>query len=157
MPSKAIGRIAPGILNGVFQKRGFAQGQILAQWPGIAGEELARFTSPEKISWPRRGHGGAQQDGATLVLRVEGPLAIEVQHSAPQLIERINSFFGYQAICKISIRQGPLPRRHIVQRRKTRALSGSEEQKLNAGLHGIRDAGLRKALERLGRGVIASS
>ncbi len=155
MPSKAIGRIAPGILNGVFQKRGFAQGQILAQWPGIAGEELARFCCPEKITWPRPGHGNGQ--GAILVLRVEGPVAIEVQHSTPQLIERINSFFGYQAICKISIRQGPLPRRHITQRRRPRPLSGPEEQKLNTSLRGITDAKLQKALLRLGRGVIATS
>jgi len=160
LPSRAIGRIAPDILKGVFKTHGFAQGQILAQWPAIAGEELARFSAPEKIRWPRRGQSaqtGQSAALATLVLRVEGPIAIEIQHSAPQLIERINAFFGYPAIGKISIVQGSLPRRPMAQKRQARKLSQGQENKLRSHLGHVGDDKLRKALMRLGRGVIGSS
>ncbi len=159
LPSRAIGRIAPDILKPLFKSHGFAQGQILSAWPAIAGDELARFTAPEKIRWPRRGQGAqAGQDAAlaTLVLRVEGPIAIEVQHSTPQLIERINGFFGYTAIGRIQIVQGPLPRRPATQKRPLRPLSPREENKLRSHLGHVDDERLRKALMRLGRGVMGS-
>ena len=160
LPTRAIGRLAPDILKSLFKKHGFAQGQILTQWPAIAGEELARFTAPEKIRWPRRaegGQGGQATVLATLVLRVEGPIAIEVQHSTPQLIERINAFFGYPAIGKIQIVQGALPRRPASKKRRLRPLSSGEERQLRSHLGHVDDAGLRRALERLGRGVIGST
>jgi hypothetical protein len=160
MPAQAIGRVAPDILKGVFRKHGFAQGQILSAWPAIAGDELARFTAPEKIRWPRRGQNaqpGQDPALAILVLRVEGPVAIEVQHSTPQLIDRINAFFGYRAIGKIQIVQGPLPRRPLPQKRHLRPLSSGEENKLKSHLGLVDDAGLRRALLRLGRGVMGST
>ena len=48
--------------------------------------------------------------GATLVLRVDGPRAIEVQYQSTQIIERINAHFGYRAVSEIRFLQAPLDR-----------------------------------------------
>ena len=48
---------------------------------------------------------------ATLVLRVEGPAAIEIQHLSGVILERVNRFFGWQAVDRIALRQAPLRRR----------------------------------------------
>ena len=45
---------------------------------------------------------------ATLVLRVEGPAAIEIQHLAPVILERVNRFLGWRAVGRIALRQAPL-------------------------------------------------
>ena len=47
----------------------------------------------------------------TLVLRVEGPAAIEIQHLTGVILERVNRFFGWQAVDRLAIRQAPLSRR----------------------------------------------
>ena len=45
---------------------------------------------------------------ATLVLRVEGPVALEIQHLSGVIIEKVNRFFGWRAVGRIQIRQAPL-------------------------------------------------
>ena len=164
-PARPLGRIAADILSPAFRKRGFAQSALLDQWSQIAGEELARHTLPEKISHPRgskagdvksgrsRFSRGGEDGGGVLTLRVDGPFAVEIQHTTPQLLERINGFFGYRAISRIALKQGPLPQKYERRLRKIRPLSTEEEQDLDIELQPINDDRLRRALRRLGRGV----
>jgi hypothetical protein len=161
-PARPLGRLAAPLLAPVFRQRGFTQAQILAQWPAIVGHELARFTLPERIRWPRRSaqvrDGKASpptraSSGAVLVIRVDGPLAIEVQHSSAQIVERVNAFFGYDAIGSLKIIQAPLPPVTETRRPTIRPLSSAGEQKLRRQLEGIGHEHLRLALKRLGRAV----
>ena len=62
------------------------------------------------MSWPRRVHED-EPEPATLVLRVEGPVALEIQHLSGVIIEKVNRFFGWRAVGRIQIRQAPLRRR----------------------------------------------
>ena len=59
-----------------------------------------------KINWPRRGDEGAAEP-ATLVLRVEGPAALEIQRLRAVILERVNRFFGWQAIGRIALVRHP--------------------------------------------------
>ncbi|RJE83476.1 DUF721 domain-containing protein [Paracoccus onubensis] len=79
--------------------RGFAVTRLLTHWPEVAGEQLARQTRPVRISY---GRGGI---GATLILLTTGPAAPMVEMQLPQLRERINACYGYNAIQKISLTQ----------------------------------------------------
>ena len=45
------------------------------------------------------------------MLRVEGPVALEIQHLSGVIIEKVNRFFGWRAVGRIQIRQAPLRRR----------------------------------------------
>jgi len=89
------------------------------EWAEIAGPDLATFTRPEKLTWPRRprndlpeheqtNYPSKQSGGATLILRVDGPRAIEVQHSATQIKEQINAYFGYNAVTELRFLQAPI-------------------------------------------------
>ncbi len=97
-------------LADTFAQRGFAATEIVTHWPDIAGPDIAIHCEPIKIEWPRR-RDTAYADTATLVLRVDGPTAIEIQHQAAVIIARVNSFFGWPAIGRIALRQAPLKRR----------------------------------------------
>ena len=91
MLAKQVQKVAEG--------RGFAVTRLLTHWPEIAGEQLARQTRPVRISY---GRGGI---GATLILLTTGPAAPMVEMQLPQLRERINACYGYNAIQKISLTQ----------------------------------------------------
>src|SRR6478736_2677297 len=90
--AKAIGAYVANMLDPIARARGFAITSLLSEWPAVVGEELARFTAPEKVVWPRRSEDGEaaspqsawRTDGAILVLKVDGPRAIEVQHRAEE-------------------------------------------------------------------------
>jgi hypothetical protein len=140
----------PRVASPVLGKRGFSEAQLIAQWPAVIGEALARHMAPERISFAR----GGRRDG-TLRLRVEPGFALEAQHREPQLLERINAFFGYRAVARLALVQGPLPRGHA-PRPMPRALGENERQALDRRLADIEDPGLRDALRRLGEAVMGS-
>ena len=118
----AVGAFIPSITQKAFEKFGFPATAILTDWQTIVGKELAAFTAPEKIRWPRTAKADTvtddmpdeadcrtgQSKGATLVLRVGGARALEVQHRTPQILERVNAYFGYRAVTDLRILQAPI-------------------------------------------------
>jgi hypothetical protein len=111
--ARTVGEFVPALMRPAFEKFGFPAAAILTDWAAIAGPELAAFTAPERLKWPRRASGDdaeADQAGATLLLRVGGARALEVEHSRERLIERINAAFGYRAVTTIRLIQAPIPR-----------------------------------------------
>lgn len=113
--AKAVGSFVPGLTRKSFEKYGFSTATLLTDWTHIAGRDLASFTLPERLKWPRNveayedvADADRGRPGATLVLRVDGPRAIEVQYQSNQIIERINAHFGYRAVSEIRFLQAPL-------------------------------------------------
>ena len=146
---RAIAAEVPRIAGAVLGKRGFGEAQLVAQWPGIIGESLADGVSPEKLSFPR----GERRDG-TLHLRVAPGFGLEVQHREPVLIERINAFFGYRAVARLALKQGPAAAAPTPAPPRPRPLKAEERQLLDARLQTIEDGDLKAALRRLGEAVI---
>jgi hypothetical protein len=85
------------------------------------------------------------------VLRVEGPAAVEIQHLANVILERVNRFFGWQAVGRIALRQAPLTRREPPQ--PPPAADLAETERVGATLTAVADDDLRQALARLGAAV----
>ena len=84
-------------LTDAFARQGFASSELVTRWADIVGAEIAAHSEPEKIQWTRGADGHTPEPG-TLVLRVEGPTAIEIQHLSGVVLERVNRFFGWQAV-----------------------------------------------------------
>jgi len=162
-PALKAGDIASGILNKAFSDRGFTTREIITQWKTIVGPDLATVTAPDRLRWPKNtassdpeGTSG-RHESATLHIRVDGPVAIEVQHLAPQIIERINQFFGYPAIGSIRIIQAPVSR-GTYPGAAPPAVPGTPDNTDDADepaptIPGIADPGLAAALSRLGRRI----
>jgi hypothetical protein len=136
--------------------QGFASADILAAWPGIVGPRLAAACRPVRIEWSRRGLRDRDErpQPALLVVRVEGAFALELQHVAPLLIERINAYYGWRCIGRIVLKQGPV-RRAPPAPAKPAPLGAPERQRIDAALDGVAEDGLRTALDRLGSAVLA--
>jgi hypothetical protein len=137
-------------LNDTLKAQGFASTEIIARWADIAGAEIAAHSEPIKITWPRRPTADTAEP-ATLVLRVEGPAAIEIQHLSAVILERVNRFFGWQAIGRITLRQAPLRRRA-----RPAPLPPPDPvvtARIAESLPAATDEGLRQALARLGAAI----
>lgn len=134
----------------LFGKRGFADGRVVADWAEIVGPLLARSCLPLRIAYPL----GARTDG-TLHLKVApGGFATELQHIEPVLIERINGHFGYRAVARLRLVQGPLPP-PPPDPEAAPPLDAEAEARLENALEGVQDPALRARLESLGRAVLA--
>lgn len=109
---RAAGSFVPKLTAKAFERFGFHSAEIMMNWPQIAGADLAAISKPERIRWPRTGSGGeaevAERPGATLVLRVEPARALDIEYRAREIMDRINRYFGYQAVSALKILQAPL-------------------------------------------------
>jgi hypothetical protein len=152
-PSRAFARplrdLVGKTIGDTFRKQGFASAELVTRWTEIAGAEIAAHSEPIKIQWPRPIEGEEREPG-TLVLRVDGPAAIEIQHLTTVICERVNRFLGWRAIARIGLRQAPL-RRGAVKTRS--APDAAAAARIAETLSDIDDEELRQALSRLGAAV----
>ncbi len=137
-------------LGDAFARQGFAASELVTHWPEIIGDEVAAFAEPIKLQWPR-GDVPLEGEAATLILRVEGPVAIEVQHLSDVILERVNRFLGWRAVGRLALRQAPLARRRKNATR--RPIDPAKQAAIVAELADIVDDDLRNALARLGAAV----
>jgi hypothetical protein len=136
-------------IKDAFAKQGFAATELVTRWGEIVGPEIAGHCEPEKIQWPRP-YDNEEQPSGTLVLRVEGPTAIEIQHLSKIILERVNRFFGWQAVCDLRLRQAPLGRR---AKPALPTVNHEAAKRIAASLPEINDEKLKQALARLGAAV----
>ena len=139
----------PDVAGKALGKKGLGYGKLVTDWKMIVGPDLGEVTSPVKLSFPR-----GERTDATLTIDIVPARAIELQHSMPQLIERVNAIFGYSAVARIKMVQRPPTR--TAPMANLRPLSLAEEKQLVELTEIVPDGELRAALESLGRAVQAS-
>ena len=137
------------VVGETFTRQGFASAELVTRWSEIVGAEIAAHSEPIKIQWTRAAVGDERQPGA-LVLRVEGPAAIEIQHLANVVCERVNGFLGWRAVDRLALRQAPLRR---ALRKSVAPADTAAAARIAASLPDIADEDLRQALARLGAAV----
>ncbi len=136
--------------NRAFRRYGFSQREIVSRWPDIVGSALADCSLPERLTFPRN-----EKQGGSLYIRVQGSMAPELIHFEPMIIERINSYYGYQAVERLIYRHGPVPLRAQKKKRPEPHLTDSQKQQLGQQLKGVANPELHKALFCLGSELLS--
>jgi hypothetical protein len=155
--AKPLAELIDSCVGPAFAAQGFASTDILGAWPEIVGERLARYCRPAKLEWPRRRRGaeaGAGPEPGTLIVRVEGVFAIELQHLAPVVVQRINAHYGWACVGKIVLKQDRVGPRGVAG--ATRAVDPARRGEVAKAVSSIADDGLRDALDRLGIAAVAT-
>ena len=147
--AKPLRDLVPKVVSDSFNRQGFASAELVTRWTEIVGVEIAAHSEPIKVQWVRPADGEEREPG-TLVLRVEGPSAIEIQHLANVVCERVNRFFGWRAVDRLALRQAPLRRG---ERKAVPAADQAAAARVAETLSEIGDEDLRQALARLGAAV----
>jgi hypothetical protein len=139
--ARRVADLIPAIGDVAFRKFGFVQSSIVTRWPEIVGAKLARVTAPESLRFP---HG--QKAEGVLSITVASAHAPVVQHVIPDVIARVNRFFGYAAVARVRLTQGAVNRRQT-----TVAVAQTEVPTvpLSPTLRAIADPELRTVLSGL--------
>ena len=141
-------------LGPTIAKQGFSGSDIIVSWPEIVGERRAAYSQPVKVEWPRRASPDGPADPSTLVIRTESAFALELQHLAPVIIERVNAFYGWRCVGGLVRTQrqagGPAPPKPLP------APGPADRAGAPEAARAVEDEGLRGALERLGSAVLAA-
>jgi hypothetical protein len=145
---RALGETVAAVAGPMLGRRGFAGSRVAAEWASIVGEQLAARSLPERVT---RAAGGS----GTLHVRIaSGALAVELQHLEPLIVERINTYFGYQAVARLKLMHGPIPERRV-ERAPPPVLAPADDATIEGLAAGIDDPTLRQALRDLGKRLFA--
>lgn len=152
-----LGEAVGQALAPVVKQHGFATAELIARWPALVGERFARVTRPLRVVWPRQAPEIIETVGrapATLVVACEGAHALDLQHAAPIILERLNALYGWRAIERLTIRQGPI---RAARGRARHAAPPPPPDSLARRVAMVDDDALRGALDRLAREIAAES
>ena len=138
----------PEVGRTAFRRFGFVQSSVVTRWPEIVGPRHAQVCSPEAIRFPP----GEKSDGILQLVVVPAHAPI-IQHVIPEIIERVNRFFGYNAVARVKLRQGEVtPPRTAIPPVAPPSLRPIPVE-LGDSLRDIGDPELRKVLESLARSL----
>jgi hypothetical protein len=148
---RAIAEMAARLTRRPLGKRGFAEAALVTEWSAVVGSMLGSATLPLRITFPR-----GERIGGTLHIRAaSGAVATQLQHQEPLVVQRINGYFGYGAVLRLAINQGPVPARPVRKSPPVPRLEPERERDLQDKLAGIDDPELKSALASLGRHLAA--
>jgi hypothetical protein len=148
--AKPLSLLLSDVFKDAYAKQGFAARELVTRWAEIAGKDVAAHSEPLKLQWPRPVEGQPQEP-ATLILRVDGPMALDIQHKSDVILERVNRFLGWSAVGRLALRQAPLSRHE-----RPAAPPQPDPQAIESvaeTLTAIEDEELRAALARLGAAI----
>jgi hypothetical protein len=147
-PAKPISELMPQIGRMAFRRFGFVQSSVVTRWPDIVGPTHAKVCAPESIRFPP----GEKSEGVLnlVVTPAQAPL---IQHVIPEIIERVNRFFGYNAICRVKLRQGEVKPPPDSRPAKSPPSLKPIPMELGDSLRDIGDPELRTVLESLARSL----
>jgi hypothetical protein len=146
--ARAVADLVPQIGRAAFRRFGFVQSSVVSRWPEIVGPIHARVCQPEAIRFPP----GEKSQGILelVVLPAHAPL---IQHVIPEIIERVNRFFGYRAVVRIKMRQGAVQANPAEGQRTAPPSLKPIPMELGDSLRDIGDPELRTVLESLARSL----
>lgn len=154
--SRPLAELVGPAIAPLLAKQGFGESEIILAWPDIAGPRYAAVSEPIRLQWPPQGprrSPDAPLDPAVLHVRVDGGLAIELQHMQGVIVERINRHLGWRCVARLALKQGPLERAAAV-RRAVPPPSAAAVTRAGEATAGVLDEPLRQALTRLGARIL---
>jgi len=144
----------PGLTKTAFRNtmggRGFAEAGLITEWASIVGNDVARMSRPVQLAFPR-----GERKGGVLTIECGGAAALELQHLKPQILDRINSHFGYAALAELRFRQGstPIRAKSRAAKRDSRPPSAAEIAETTAAVAAIPEGEIKASLMRLGLAI----
>jgi hypothetical protein len=148
----------PGLTRTAFRNtlggRGFAEAGLITEWAAVVGVDIARMSRPLQLAFPR----GERKSGV-LTIACGGAAALELQHLKPQILDRVNTHFGYGAVREIRFKQGEAVRSGArgARRPESRKPTESETAAVAASVAPMPDGAVKDSLMRLGLAVRRNS
>ena len=149
-----VGKTIRPLVKQILGKNGFMQVELASNWEEIVGENLCRYVLPQKISFNK----DERTEGTLYLMVYGGAFAMEVENNKLKILQKVNAFFGYEAVGKIKILQNNNPENFLINKNvydkpKKNLVSENEQTYIDGVLNGIENENLRLKLNLLGQAV----
>ena len=140
---RPVSVLMPRLTRPAFRRRSPATAQVLADWAAIVGPAIAAVTTPRRLS------------AGTLTIACAGPIAMELQHLAGEVIARINTHLGSQVVTALRFVQTPELSAPLAAR-VTPVADPVKLAAVEAAVGDLPEGELRSALASLGHAILTT-
>ena len=136
---RPFGNTLPRGIKGILKKNGYNYSEIINKWNFLVGQDISNCCYPKSIKVSQANKNG------TLVLSVERGNEINVEYSKKEIINKINSYFGYKLISEIRLQTFNSAN---IKQKKQNILSKSSK-KFEKKINEIKNKDIRNSLSKL--------
>ena len=136
---RSFGSSLPRGLKGILKKNGYNYSEIIGKWSMLVGSKISSCSYPKSIKMNK-----GNTDG-TLILAIKRGDEITIEYSKKEIINKINSYFGYQLINNIKIQTFNSEKTKIKKNNMLRNLSKHFEEKINT----VKNEKIKNSLSQL--------
>jgi len=136
---RVFGNTLPHGLKGILKKSGFNYSEIIGKWNTLVGKEIGNYCYPKSIKMRKGTTNGI------LVLSVKRGNEIIIEYSKKEIINKINSYFGYQLINEIKLKTLNIENKKKKNDNKIKNLPENYKNKINQ----IKNENIRNSLFEL--------
>ena len=136
---RPFGNTLPRGIKGILKKNGYNYSEIISKWNFLVGQNISNCCYPKSIKMSQANKNG------TLVLSVERGNEINVEYSKQEIINKINSYFGYKLISEIRLQTFNSAN---IKQKKQNILSKSSK-KFEKKINEIKNKDIRNSLSKL--------
>ncbi len=133
---RVFGNTLPRGLRGILKKNGFNYSEIIGKWNTLVGKEIGNYCYPKSIKMRKGTTNGI------LVLSVKRGNEIIIEYSKKEIINKINSYFGYQLINEIKLQTLNMENKKKKNDNKIKNLPENYKNKINQ----IKNENIRNSL-----------
>ena len=136
---RPFGNTLPRGVKGKKKKSGYNYSEIISKWSVLVGKDISSCTYPKSIKMKKENSNG------TLVLAIKRGDEINIEYSKREIINKINSYFGYKLINEIKLEAINFNSKKTKNKNELRKFSKNFEEKINE----IKNKNIRNSLSQL--------
>ena len=136
---RPFGNTLPRGVKGILKKSGYNYSEIISKWNMLVGKDISSCSYPKSIKMTKGDTNGL------LVLAVKRGNEITVEYSKKEIINKINSYFGYRLINEIRLKSINSETKKIKNNNTLKKFSKNFEKKINE----IKNKDIRNSLSQL--------
>ena len=136
---RSFGNTLPRGIKGMLKKNGYNYSEIISKWNLLVGKDISSYCYPKSIKMTQKNKSGI------LVLSVERGNEINIEYSKRDIINKINSYFGYKLISEIRLQTF----NSVNKKEKEKNIISKSSKKIKEKINEIKNQDLRYSLSQL--------
>ena len=136
---RPFGNTLPRGVKGILKKNGYNYSEIVSKWNMLVGKDISSCAYPKSIKMKKGDSNG------TLVLTIKRGDEINIEYSKKEIINKINSYFGYKLINEIKLQTINFEGEKTKSKNVLKKFSKNFEEKINE----IKNKNIRNSLSQL--------
>ena len=136
---RAFGNTLPRSVKSILKKNGYNYSEIISKWDSLVGKDISNSCFPKSIKMSRENNNG------TLILSVERGNEIIAEYSKKEIINKINSYFGYKLIDQIRLQTYNSKK----EKEKKQNILSKSSKKFEKKINEIKNKNIRNSLSQL--------